>query len=425
MASHLVAPGEADDVTQEAYLRVWRALPGFRGDSSARTWLLTIARRTVRRRRPEPGSGGGGSVGRGERPSPGRRRRREGGVVLAELVAGLAVDAGRRSCSPRCSGARTSEAARDLRRPGRHDPIPRRPGPGQPRGALSGSTPTPRSRPASPAARHCWRADEPSDRVLRDRRDRGRDRARGRDRCPRVGPRHRWSATHRLRDRRRRRHPGAPRCPRPRRRPRVEDRVAQRGAGRGDGARLRRRAVPADHPRRRVRERPSPAVFFNRGQTITGDASRVVRLPRRRPSGDASPTATSPAGTTTAPTGWAAPILRWSPRPEPAPRRDAQLGGSRSRCWHRGTAVISGRLPVDSTAVAMALDPRRGRLAAIVIVLAAHTVLGKVVASALACSSSRRSSTSSVDGAPRRAASSRSSAPGVYSIAGVVIGLSR
>jgi RNA polymerase sigma-70 factor, ECF subfamily len=46
MASHLVAPGEADDVTQETFLRVWRSLPSFRGDSSARTWLLAIARRT-------------------------------------------------------------------------------------------------------------------------------------------------------------------------------------------------------------------------------------------------------------------------------------------------------------------------------------------------------------------------------------------
>ena len=46
MASHLVAPGEADDVTQETFLRVWRSLPSFRGDASARTWLLAIARRT-------------------------------------------------------------------------------------------------------------------------------------------------------------------------------------------------------------------------------------------------------------------------------------------------------------------------------------------------------------------------------------------
>jgi RNA polymerase sigma-70 factor, ECF subfamily len=43
---HLVSPDEADDVTQEVYLRAWRALPSFRGDASARTWLLSIARRT-------------------------------------------------------------------------------------------------------------------------------------------------------------------------------------------------------------------------------------------------------------------------------------------------------------------------------------------------------------------------------------------
>ena len=44
----------ADDLTQETYLRAIRSLPSFRGDSSARTWLLGIARRTcadeVRRR---------------------------------------------------------------------------------------------------------------------------------------------------------------------------------------------------------------------------------------------------------------------------------------------------------------------------------------------------------------------------------------
>jgi RNA polymerase sigma-70 factor (ECF subfamily) len=44
----------ADDLTQETYLRAIPALASFRGDSSARTWLLSIARRTcaddVRRR---------------------------------------------------------------------------------------------------------------------------------------------------------------------------------------------------------------------------------------------------------------------------------------------------------------------------------------------------------------------------------------
>jgi len=45
VAAHLVGPGEADDVTQDVYLRAWRALPGFRAESSGRTWLLSITRR--------------------------------------------------------------------------------------------------------------------------------------------------------------------------------------------------------------------------------------------------------------------------------------------------------------------------------------------------------------------------------------------
>jgi RNA polymerase sigma-70 factor (ECF subfamily) len=51
-------PDSADDLTQDVYLRAIKGLPRFRGDSSARTWLLTIARnvaadavRTSRRRR--------------------------------------------------------------------------------------------------------------------------------------------------------------------------------------------------------------------------------------------------------------------------------------------------------------------------------------------------------------------------------------
>jgi RNA polymerase sigma-70 factor, ECF subfamily len=59
LAVHLVGPGDADDVTQDTFVRVWRALPQFRADSGARTWLLAIARRacadsvrgSVRRRR--------------------------------------------------------------------------------------------------------------------------------------------------------------------------------------------------------------------------------------------------------------------------------------------------------------------------------------------------------------------------------------
>lgn len=34
----------AEDVLQQTFLAAWQALPRFRGDSSVRTWLLTIAR---------------------------------------------------------------------------------------------------------------------------------------------------------------------------------------------------------------------------------------------------------------------------------------------------------------------------------------------------------------------------------------------
>jgi RNA polymerase sigma-70 factor (ECF subfamily) len=60
--AHLVDRQAADDLAQETYLRVFRALPAFRQESSARTWLLSIARRvcadelrsrTQRRRRDE------------------------------------------------------------------------------------------------------------------------------------------------------------------------------------------------------------------------------------------------------------------------------------------------------------------------------------------------------------------------------------
>ncbi|MFH8367180.1 sigma-70 family RNA polymerase sigma factor [Streptomyces sp. NPDC018031] len=40
-------PQAADDLVQETYLRALRGLPRFEGRSSARTWLLSIARRVV------------------------------------------------------------------------------------------------------------------------------------------------------------------------------------------------------------------------------------------------------------------------------------------------------------------------------------------------------------------------------------------
>ncbi|MBA2355687.1 MAG: RNA polymerase sigma factor [Acidobacteria bacterium] len=48
----LVSRAEADDAAQEAWIAAWQALAAFRGQSSFRTWLLTIAwRKALDRRR--------------------------------------------------------------------------------------------------------------------------------------------------------------------------------------------------------------------------------------------------------------------------------------------------------------------------------------------------------------------------------------
>ena len=45
LLAHLAGAEHADDLTQETYLRVLGALPRFKARSSARTWLLSLARR--------------------------------------------------------------------------------------------------------------------------------------------------------------------------------------------------------------------------------------------------------------------------------------------------------------------------------------------------------------------------------------------
>jgi RNA polymerase sigma-70 factor, ECF subfamily len=45
LCAALVDEATAEDLAQESFLRATRGLPGFRGDSSARTWLLAITRR--------------------------------------------------------------------------------------------------------------------------------------------------------------------------------------------------------------------------------------------------------------------------------------------------------------------------------------------------------------------------------------------
>ena len=94
---HLGARDEAEDLTQETYLRALRALPGFAGRSSARTWLLSIARRVatdqVRRTMARPRTTAvedWDAIAAGS--STHRRSGFEEGVLLRELVAGLEPD---------------------------------------------------------------------------------------------------------------------------------------------------------------------------------------------------------------------------------------------------------------------------------------------------------------------------------------------
>lgn len=47
LLGHLADRQVAEDLTQETFERAFRALPRFRAESSARTWLLSIARRVA------------------------------------------------------------------------------------------------------------------------------------------------------------------------------------------------------------------------------------------------------------------------------------------------------------------------------------------------------------------------------------------
>ena len=42
-AAYTVSAADREDLFQDIFLAVWRALPGFRGDASVRTWLYRIA----------------------------------------------------------------------------------------------------------------------------------------------------------------------------------------------------------------------------------------------------------------------------------------------------------------------------------------------------------------------------------------------
>lgn len=58
VAARIVGPDDANDVSQDAFLRAYNALPRFRGESPFRSWLLQITHNAAvshaTRRRPEP-----------------------------------------------------------------------------------------------------------------------------------------------------------------------------------------------------------------------------------------------------------------------------------------------------------------------------------------------------------------------------------
>ncbi|MBM4791929.1 sigma-70 family RNA polymerase sigma factor [Streptomyces sioyaensis] len=87
-------PQATDDLVQDTYVRALRSLPGFEGRSSARTWLLTIARRVVADRirshavRPRLAATDDWQTA-AERVQPRGVPGFDEGVALAELLAAL------------------------------------------------------------------------------------------------------------------------------------------------------------------------------------------------------------------------------------------------------------------------------------------------------------------------------------------------
>ncbi|TDC72296.1 sigma-70 family RNA polymerase sigma factor [Streptomyces hainanensis] len=107
----------AEDLTQETLLRALRSLPAFEGRSSARTWLLSIARRTVvdriryERSRPRLADTADWLTaveGAQCRAQPGF----EEGVALAELLAELPTDRSTAFTLTQILGLPYAEAAR-------------------------------------------------------------------------------------------------------------------------------------------------------------------------------------------------------------------------------------------------------------------------------------------------------------------------
>jgi RNA polymerase sigma-70 factor, ECF subfamily len=93
--THLIDANEAEDLVQETYLRAMRSLPRFAAQSSAKTWLLSIARRVaadhIRALTRAPRTRAGDDwQDVADRAAP--RTRFEDAVAVSQLVNDLDVD---------------------------------------------------------------------------------------------------------------------------------------------------------------------------------------------------------------------------------------------------------------------------------------------------------------------------------------------
>jgi RNA polymerase sigma-70 factor, ECF subfamily len=114
--AHLSGPAEADDLTQETYLRALRSLPKFAGRSSATTWLFTIARRVVvdqvRAAAVRPRLVASDDWQNAVDPRINAASRFEEGVVIGQLLDGLAAERREAFVATQVLGLSYEEAAR-------------------------------------------------------------------------------------------------------------------------------------------------------------------------------------------------------------------------------------------------------------------------------------------------------------------------
>lgn len=77
LARRMLGPDEADEATQDAFVRAWTKLGSFRGESAFGTWLYRLALNVLLARRAELGRARRRYVGEDELPEvPGRREAR-------------------------------------------------------------------------------------------------------------------------------------------------------------------------------------------------------------------------------------------------------------------------------------------------------------------------------------------------------------